>query len=172
MGFEPQNKGVVGFWVPMRSMESIPRALAPQSGHVSNFCGLTRGPIEPVQFLSVQSRTGKTGTPIQAGYPAEILLEPERISDEIDRSVVRKLLYATSQSPAAARREVTSQAPELSDVFRSARNDPITSASRFVRRKVRMASVGEQTIGSSASLNDVLSSTGHPDNFPTSIRSA
>jgi len=54
--------------------------LAPQSGHVSNFCSLKRGPLEPVQFLSGQWRTRKTGTLIQTGCPAEILLERLRTS--------------------------------------------------------------------------------------------
>lgn len=49
--------------------------VAPQSGHVSNFCGLERGPFEPVQLLSEQRREIGTGTPIQTGRPAGTVLE-------------------------------------------------------------------------------------------------
>ena len=41
--------------------------LAPQSGRVSNFCSVKRGPIEPFQLLSDQWHPRKTGTPIQTG---------------------------------------------------------------------------------------------------------
>lgn len=56
--------------------------------------------------------------------------------------------------------------------FLCARNGPIIIASKLVLRKVRNASAGEHTIGSSLSLNDVLSNTGHPVNLPNSIKSA
>ena len=49
--------------------------LAPQSGYVSNFCGLKRGPLEPLQLLTDQRRAGKTDAPILTGCPAEMLLE-------------------------------------------------------------------------------------------------
>jgi hypothetical protein len=49
--------------------------LAPQPGHVSNFCGLKRGPLEPFQLLLDQWHPHQTGTRIQTGRPGEILLE-------------------------------------------------------------------------------------------------
>jgi hypothetical protein len=54
--------------------------VAPHTGHVSNFRGLKLGPLEPVQFLLGQWRSRKTGTRIQTGCPAEILLERLRTS--------------------------------------------------------------------------------------------
>jgi len=53
--------------------------VAPESashrGHVSNLCGLEHAPLEPVQPLSDQGRAGRTGTCIQTGRPAGIILE-------------------------------------------------------------------------------------------------
>ena len=46
-------------------------SMAPQSGHVSNFCGLKRGPLEPIQLISGQSHPHKSGAPIQAGAQTE-----------------------------------------------------------------------------------------------------
>ena len=55
--------------------------------------------------------------------------------------------------------------------LRSTTNFPITKASSLVLRNVRTASLGEQTIGSSASLKEVFNNTGHPVLFPNSERS-
>ena len=49
--------------------------LAPHTGHVSNFRGLKRGPLEPVQLLSDQWLPRKTGAPIQTGCPGWTHLE-------------------------------------------------------------------------------------------------
>lgn len=63
-------------WPPLSPVLSTKDRMAPHTGHVSNFCGLKRGPLEPAQLLSDQWRTRKTGMPIQTGCPAGILLEP------------------------------------------------------------------------------------------------
>lgn len=52
------------------------------------------------------------------------------------------------------------------------RNGPMTSASRSVLRKVRTASCGEQTRGSSQSLNDVLSKMGTPVQRPNACNNS
>jgi len=49
--------------------------LAPGSGHVSNFCCLKHGPLEPPEVLSGQQPPHKTGTPIQTGHPGWTLFE-------------------------------------------------------------------------------------------------
>lgn len=54
------------------------KRVAPQPERIWNFCGLKRGPLEPLQLLLDQWRTRKTGTPIQTGRPAGILLERVR----------------------------------------------------------------------------------------------
>src|SRR5271165_7643219 len=50
-------------------------SLAPQSGHVSNLCGLKRSPLEPLELLSDQRHPHKTGTLIQTGCPVWTRLE-------------------------------------------------------------------------------------------------
>ena len=55
--------------------------LAPQSGHVSSFRSMKRGPLEPIQLLSGQRHMRKTGARIQTGCPHWIHLEHlERIA--------------------------------------------------------------------------------------------
>ena len=49
--------------------------VAPQSGHVSNFCGLKRGPLEPLQLPSGQWLARKAGTTVQTASPARARLE-------------------------------------------------------------------------------------------------
>src|ERR1039457_230159 len=60
-------------WGRPQSTESKRRFLvAPHTGHVSNFRGLKRSPLEPVQLLSGQWRTRKTGVRVSnpLGSPA------------------------------------------------------------------------------------------------------
>jgi hypothetical protein len=49
--------------------ESAGEGVAPQSGHVSNFCSLNRGPLEPLQLLSGQWPTHTTCRLVQTGCP-------------------------------------------------------------------------------------------------------
>jgi hypothetical protein len=63
------------YWSMNFGCRSATRHLASQSGHVSNSCGLKRRPLEPLQLLLDQGYPHKTGTPIQPGRPAEIVLE-------------------------------------------------------------------------------------------------
>src|ERR1022692_2412341 len=64
-------------WGRPQSTESKRRFLvAPHTGHVSNFRGLKRSPLEPVQLLSGQWRTRKTGVRIQTGHPVWTRFEP------------------------------------------------------------------------------------------------
>ena len=62
-------------------------SLAPHIGHVSHFCNLNPGPLEPVQLLSDQGHARRTSTPIHTAYPAGLLLEPVRPS--IDEQRIR-----------------------------------------------------------------------------------
>src|ERR1022692_4076625 len=64
-------------WGRPQSIESKRRFLvAPHTGHVSNFRGLKRSPLEPVQLLSGQWRTRKTGVRIQTGHQSGHVSNP------------------------------------------------------------------------------------------------
>src|ERR1039457_4374035 len=79
--------------------------LAPHIGHVSNFCSLKHGPLEPGQPLSDQGHARRTVTHIQPGYPAELLLEPS------DRASLRRE-SGTGRKHYAVLREVDSMTGE------------------------------------------------------------
>ena len=49
--------------------------MAPQSGHVSNFGGIKRGPLEPAELPHLLANSQREGTGIHAGCPSRTSLE-------------------------------------------------------------------------------------------------
>ena len=50
--------------------------LAPQLGHVSNFCSLNADPLEPAELLHYLENSDREITGIQAGRPYRLCFEP------------------------------------------------------------------------------------------------
>jgi hypothetical protein len=72
--------------------------LAPQSGCISNFCGVTRGPLEPFKLPPDQSHSNETGRLIQPGQAhwtrLELPLAPIRNCRRYGSQPVDRLLVS------------------------------------------------------------------------------
>src|ERR1035437_5252852 len=60
--------------------------LAPHAGHVSNFCGLKHGPLEPVQLLSDQGVRAKLALPSRLGTQPRSFSNPSGRASSSSRS--------------------------------------------------------------------------------------
>src|ERR1039457_5797764 len=95
------TKGMRNCGRPLVLRDSEAIRLAPHPGHVSNFCGIKAGALEPLQLVVTKRHPHKTGPPIQTGRPAKMSLEPREDQHPPDDN--RRIGVGTVKATAFAR---------------------------------------------------------------------